>query len=64
MRRVGLVFPPAAVVELHPVILSILDFACVLKGLGKEVSEVVVVRSVFETEVADIGKVLRKFLYA
>ena len=64
LRRVGLVFPPAAVVEFHPVIFSILDFACVFKGLGQEVSEVVVVRGIFEAEVADISEVFRKFLYA
>jgi hypothetical protein len=62
LGRVRLVFPASAAVQLHPVILSILNFASVLESLGEQVPKVVVVGCVFETEVADVGKVLVEFL--
>lgn len=55
LGRIRLVLPPSAVVELHPVIFPILYFARVLEGLSEEVSEVVVVWGIFETEVADVS---------
>lgn len=50
--------PALAVVELHPVVLAILDLASVLQCLSEEIAEVVVVWSVFKAKVADIRKVL------
>lgn len=62
LRRVRLVVPSPAVVELHPVILSIFDLTSVLEGLGQEVTQVVVVRGILEAQVADICEVLVEFL--
>ena len=56
-------FPSLAIVQLHPVIFSIFDFASVLEGLSKEVSKVVVVRSVLEAKVSYIAQVFVKFFY-
>lgn len=51
-------FPALAVVELHPVVLAILDLASLLEGLGEKITKVVVVGSVLEAEVAHVRKVL------
>lgn len=52
--------PPLSriLVDLHPVILAILDITSVLQGLGEELSKVVVVGGIFETEVSDVSQVL------
>lgn len=62
LGRIRLVFPAPAAVQLHPVIFSILHFASVLESLGEQVPQVVVVGRIFETEIADVGKVLVEFL--
>lgn len=49
-------------VDLHPVVLAVLDVAGVLESLGKELAEVVVVGGVLEAEVADVGEVLGELL--
>lgn len=64
LRRIRLVFVPSPVVELHPVVFPILNFPGVLERLGQEVSQVIVVGSVFKTEVADVCQVLGEFFYA
>lgn len=46
----------------HPVILAVLNIASVLEGLSEELAEVVVVRGIFETEVANISQVLAELL--
>jgi hypothetical protein len=59
----GLHYLPAfAVVELHPVILAVLDLASALERLGEELTQVVVVRCVLEAEVAYVAKVLVELL--
>lgn len=55
-------FPSLAVVELHPVILSILNLASIFQSLGEKIAEMVVVGGIFEAKVANIGKVLVKFI--
>lgn len=58
VRRVlGHGLPPLAIVQLHPVVLAILNLAAVLEGLGEQVPKVVVIGSILETEVPDVRKV-------
>jgi hypothetical protein len=54
--------PALAVVQLHPVVLAILNLPGALKRLGEELTQVVVVRGVLETEVANVAEVLVEFL--
>jgi len=62
-RRVRLHDLPALpVVQLHPVVLAILDLAGALEGLGKELAQVVVVGGVLESKVADVAEVLVELL--
>jgi hypothetical protein len=56
-------FPALAVIQLHPVVLSILNLSGALECLGEELTQVVVVGSVFETEIADIAEVLVELLW-
>lgn len=60
MRRRMLLngFPPFTIVQLHPIILSILNFTGVLQRLGEQISKVVVVGGIFEPEVSDVTQVL------
>lgn len=55
--------PPFAVVQLHPIIFSILDFSRVLQRLGEQVSQVIVIGSVLESQVADIGQIGVQLIY-
>lgn len=55
-------FPSLAVVDLHPVVFAILNLARVLQCLRKEIAQVIVVRVVLETKVADVAEVLVEFL--
>jgi hypothetical protein len=62
-RRVRLHDLPAlAVVQLHPVVLAILNLASALESLGEQLTQVVVVGGVLETEVTDVAKVLIELL--
>jgi hypothetical protein len=61
LRRIRLVLPSSSIIELHPIILAIFDFSCVLEGLREQVSQVVVVWSVLKAEVAHISEVLCEF---
>jgi hypothetical protein len=62
-RWMGLHYLPAlAVVELHPVILAVLDLASALERLSEELTQVVVVGCVLEAEVAYVAKVLVELL--
>ena len=54
-------FPAFAVIELHPVVFAVFDFAGVFERLGEEIAEVVVVGGVFETEVADVAEIFVEF---
>lgn len=54
--------PTLASVKLHPVVLSILYITRVLKGLGEEVTQIVVVGSVLEAEVSNVCEVLGELL--
>ena len=54
--------PTLAIVELHPIILAILNFSCILQCLSKKISKIIIVGSVFESEVANVAKVLVEFL--
>jgi len=51
-------FPAFAAVQLHPVVFSIFDLASVLQDLSEEITEIIVIGSVFETKVPDIREVL------
>lgn len=57
-------FPALAVVKLHPVVFSILDFARVLQSLSEEVAKVVVVWCVLESKVSYVAQILVEFLGA
>lgn len=48
--------------DLHPVVLAILYLTGVLERLGEELSEVIVVRGILETEISNVGKVLGELL--
>jgi hypothetical protein len=72
-HRVGLVevvlrwvlldgLPSFAVVQLHPVVLSIFQLPGVLQRLGEQIAEVVVVGSVLEAEVSHIREILVELL--
>jgi hypothetical protein len=54
--------PALAAIELHPVVLAILDFARVLQRRGEEFAEVVVIGLVLEAQVAHVGEVLVELL--
>lgn len=56
-------FPTSTVVQLHPVVLPIFNFPCVLQGLSEEVSQIVIIGSVLETEVANVGQILVEFIW-
>lgn len=60
-RRSGHV-PALAVVELHPVVLAVLDLTSALESLSEEITKVVVVGGVLEAKVADVGQVLVELL--
>lgn len=62
-RRVRLHgFPALAIVQLHPVVFTILNLARALQGLGEELAEVVVVGCVLEAQVTDVAEVLVELL--
>lgn len=54
--------PAPSIVQLHPVVLAILNFAGGFERLGEEVTHVVIVGSVLESEVADVCEVLVELL--
>ena len=54
--------PATASVEFHPVVFTILDLAGVFERLCKKVTKKIVIRSVFETEVADVAEILVELL--
>jgi hypothetical protein len=54
--------PTLAVVQLHPVVLAILNLPSALEGLGEELAQVVVVGGILESEVANVAEVLVEFL--
>ena len=56
------VLPALSIVDLHPVVLAILHFAGILESLGEQIAKVVVVGSVLEAKIADIGEIFVKFL--
>ena len=57
-RVLGDGFPSLAVVELHPIILPILNFAAVLESLSEQVPEEIVIGGIFETKVPHICEIL------
>ena len=62
LRRVMLdSFPATSTVQFHPVILAIFDFAGILQRLREEISKVVVIGSVLETQVSNVTKVFVEF---
>jgi len=61
-RRSGHV-PALAVVELHPVVLAVLNLTSALESLSEEITKVVVIGSVLETKVANVGQVLVELLW-
>lgn len=63
-RGVGLHYLPAlSIVQLHPVVLAVLDLASALERLGEEFAQVVIVGCVLKAEVADVAEVLVELLY-
>ena len=62
-RRVWLHGLPAlAIIQLHPVVFPVFDFAGALESLSKELAKIIVVRSVFKSKVSDIAEVLVELL--
>jgi hypothetical protein len=62
-RVLGDCLPSFTIVELHPIILSILNLSAVLQGLSEQVTKEVVVRSVLEAEIADVAQVLVELVW-
>jgi hypothetical protein len=60
MRLHGL--PAASAIQLHPVIFSIFHFAGVFESLSKQVAAEVIVRSILESQVANVAEILIEFL--
>lgn len=61
--RMGFHYLPAlAIVELHPVVLAILNLASALERLGEKLAQVVVVGCVLEAEVTDVAEVFVELL--
>lgn len=58
---VRLVVPTSAVVELHPVVLAVLNFTGILQSLGQNVTKIIVVRSILEAEIAYITQIFVEF---
>lgn len=54
--------PSLSIVELHPVVLAILDFSSALQGLGEELAKVIIVGSVLEAQVANVAQILVELL--
>ena len=54
--------PALAAVELHPVVLAVLDLASVLQRSGEEFAEVIVIGLVLKAQVANVRKVLVELL--
>jgi len=55
-RRVGLHNLPAlSIVQLHPVVLAILDLAGALESLSEQLAEIVVIWLVLKTQVSDVA---------
>jgi hypothetical protein len=62
--RVGLHHLPAlAVVQLHPIVLAILNLAGALEGLREQLTEVVVIGRVFEAKVPYVTEIFVELLY-
>jgi len=47
--------PPLAIVQLHPVILAVLNLTSALECLGEQLAQIVVVWSILKSKVADIA---------
>lgn len=54
--------PSLAVVQLHPVVLAVLDLPSALERLSEELAQVVVIGSILEPKVADVAEVLVELL--
>ncbi len=54
--------PSFAVIELHPIIIPILDLPSVFQRLGEEIAQVVVVWSILKTEVSHVTQIFVEFL--
>ena len=54
--------PSFAIVELHPIILPILDFTGIFERLSKEFAQIVVIWSIFKAQVSDVAKVFVELL--
>lgn len=63
LRGVWFVFPSSSVVQFHPVVFTVLNFAGVFESLCKEVPKVVVVRGVLKAKVANISKIFIELLW-
>jgi hypothetical protein len=57
-------FPSLSVVQLHPVVLSVLDLAGALKCLSEQLAKVVIIWCILEAKVPDVAKVLVELLCA
>lgn len=54
--------PTFAIVQLHPIVFTVLDLARILESLSKEFSEVVVVWGVLKPEIPDVAQVFVEFV--
>lgn len=62
-RWVGFHYLPAlSIVQLHPIVLAVLNLASALKRLREEFAQVVVIRCVLKAEVTDVAQVLVELL--
>jgi len=55
-------FPATAAIQLHPIVFTVFHLSRVLECLSEQISQKVIVRGVFESEVSDIAQILVKFL--
>ncbi len=55
------VLPSFTTVELHPVVVAILDVSYVFKSLSKQIPEIVVIGRILKAEVTNVAKVFVEF---
>jgi hypothetical protein len=55
-------FPTLSIIQFHPIIFAILNLASALESLSEQLSEVVIVWCILESQVTHIAKVLIELL--
>src|ERR1700761_4888692 len=54
--------PSLAVIDFHPIIISVLGLSSVLQSLCEEVTQIIVIRFIFKSKIADITEIFIEFL--